>query len=77
MGVYKNIIQKLAVTLIALFNLEIKQIDMVKAFLNLTADMNIYIKVPPNWEINKKILKDTPKQAYKLLKVLYSLKTGA
>ena len=48
--------------------------DIVKAFLNLTADIDIYIKVPPDWEINKKILKDAPKWAYKLLKVLYSLK---
>ena len=38
------------------------------------ADMDIYIKVPPDWEINKKILKDAPKQAYKLLKALYGLK---
>jgi hypothetical protein len=48
--------------------------DIVKAVLNLTADMDIYIKVPPNWEINEDILKDILKWAYKLLKVLYSLK---
>ena len=48
--------------------------DIIKAFLNLTADINIYIKVLPDQEINKEILKDTPKQAYKLLKALYSLK---
>ena len=34
---------------------------MVGAFLNLIADTDIYIKVPPDWEINKKILKDVPK----------------
>ena len=34
--------------------------DIVKAFLNLIADTDIYIEVPPDWEINKKILKDTP-----------------
>jgi hypothetical protein len=48
--------------------------DIVKAFLNLIADMDIYIKVPPDWEINEEILKDIPEWAYKLLKVLYSLK---
>ena len=74
MGVYKNIIQKLAVALTALFNLEIEQMDIVKAFLNLIADTDIYIKIPPDWEINEEILKDTLKQAYKLLKALYGLK---
>ena len=34
---------------------------MVKAFLNLIADIDIYINIPPNWEINKEILKDIPK----------------
>ena len=48
--------------------------DIVRAFLNLIADINIYIDVPPNQEINKEILKDTPKQVHKLPKVLYSLK---
>ena len=48
--------------------------DIVKAFLNLIANIDIYIDVPPNWEINKEILKDVPKWVYKLLKVLYSLK---
>ena len=48
--------------------------DIVGAFLNLTADIDIYIDILPDWEINKKILKDIPKCAYKLLKVLYSLK---
>ena len=35
--------------------------DIVGAFLNLIADIDIYVKVLPNWEINKEILKDTPK----------------
>jgi hypothetical protein len=48
--------------------------DIVRAFLNLTADTDIYVEVPPDWEINKKILKDAPKWACKLLKALYSLK---
>ena len=48
--------------------------DIIGVFLNLIADIDIYIKVLPNWEINKEILKNTPKQAYKLLKALYSLK---
>ena len=47
---------------------------MVEAFLNLTANTNIYIEILPNWEINKEILKDVFKWAYKLLKALYSLK---
>ena len=38
------------------------------------ADMDIYIEVLPDWEINEEILKDVPKWAYKLLKALYSLK---
>jgi len=48
--------------------------DVVRAFLNLMADIDIYIEVPPDWEINKEILKDILKWAYKLLKVLYGLK---
>ena len=48
--------------------------DVVRAFLNLIADTDIYIEVPPNWEINKKILKDVPEWVYKLLKALYGLK---
>jgi len=35
--------------------------DIVGAFLNLTANIDIYIEVPPNWEINEEILKDAPK----------------
>ena len=58
----------------ALFNLEIKQIDIVGAFLNLIADTDIYIKVLPDGEINEEILKDVSEWAYKLLKVLYGLK---
>ena len=74
MGVCKNIIQKLAVALAALFDLEIKQMDVVGAFLNLIADTDIYINVPLNWEINEEILKDVFKWVYKLLKALYGLK---
>jgi len=73
-GVYKNVIWKLAVALTALFDLEIKQMDIVGAFLNLTTDTDIYIKVPLDWEINEEILKDVFKWACKLLKALYSLK---
>ena len=47
---------------------------MVRVFLNLMADTDIYIEVLPNYEINKEILKDILKWAYKFLKVLYSLK---
>ena len=45
----------------ALFNLKIKQIDIVRAFLNLITNIDIYIEVLPNWEINKEILKDASK----------------
>ena len=38
------------------------------------ANIDIYIEVLPNQEINKEILKDIPKWAYKLLKALYNLK---
>ena len=38
------------------------------------ADIDIYMEVPPDWEINEEILKDVPEQACKLLKALYSLK---
>ena len=48
--------------------------DIVRAFLNLTANTDIYVDIPPNWEINKEILKDVLKWACKFLKVLYSLK---
>ena len=48
--------------------------DIVRAFLNLIANTDIYVDVLPNWEINKEILKDVLKWAYKLLKALYSLK---
>ena len=48
--------------------------DIVRAFLNLIADIDIYIDIPPDWEINKKILKNVPKWVYKLLKALYGLK---
>ena len=48
--------------------------DIVEAFLNLTADIDIYIDIPPNQKINKEILKDILKWAYKLLKMLHSLK---
>ena len=74
MGVCKNVIQKLAVTFVALFDLEIKQIDVIGAFLNLTADTDIYIDILPNWEINEEILKDIFKWVYKFLKALYGLK---
>ena len=58
----------------ALFNLKIEQMDIVEVFLNLMADIDIYIEVPPDWEINEEILKDVPKWVYKLLKALYGLK---
>ena len=48
--------------------------DIVKAFLNLIADIDIYIDILPDWEINKEILKDVPEWVYKLLKALYGLK---
>ena len=48
--------------------------DIVKAFLNLIADIDIYMDILTNQEINKEILEDIPKQVYKLLKALYSLK---
>jgi len=47
---------------------------MVRAFLNLTTDIDIYIEVLPDWEINEEILKDIFKWACKFLKALYSLK---
>ena len=59
-GVYKNVIWRLVIALIALFDLEIKQMDMVRVFLNSIADRDIYIEVSPDWEVNGEILKDTP-----------------
>ena len=35
--------------------------DIVKAFLNLIANTDIYIDILPDWEINKEILKDVLK----------------
>ena len=48
--------------------------DIVGTFLNSIADTDIYINIPPNWEINKEILKNASKWACKLLKALYGLK---
>jgi len=59
-GVCKNAIWKLAIALAALFNLEIEQMDVIGAFLNADADTDIYIEVPPNWEVNEEILRDAP-----------------
>jgi hypothetical protein len=42
-------------------DLEIEQIDVIKAFLNSLANTDIYVKVPPDWEIDKKVLQDAPK----------------
>ena len=47
-GVYKNIIWRLVIALVALFDLEIKQIDVIRAFLNLIANRDIYIEVLPD-----------------------------
>jgi hypothetical protein len=33
---------------------------MVRAFLNSLVNTDIYIKVPPDWEINEKLLEDAP-----------------
>ena len=35
--------------------------DIVRAFLNLIADIDIYIDILPDWEINEEILKNIPK----------------
>ena len=32
----------------------------MQAFLNLKADIDIYIKVLPDWEIDNKVMKDAP-----------------
>jgi hypothetical protein len=72
--VCKSVTWKLAVALAALFDLEIEQMDVVGAFLNSMADTDIYVEVPPDWEINEETLKDAPEWACKLLKALYGLK---
>ena len=41
--VYKSVTWKLAITMAALFNLKVEQMDAVTAFLNLKADTNIYV----------------------------------
>ena len=46
-GVCKSVTWKLAVALAALFDLEIEQMDAVRAFLNSEADTEIYVEVPP------------------------------
>jgi hypothetical protein len=33
---------------------------VIRAFLNSLADTDIYIKVPTDWEIDEKLLKDAP-----------------
>ena len=44
----KNVTWKLAIALVALFDLEIEQMDVVGAFLNSEADTDIYVVVPPD-----------------------------
>jgi hypothetical protein len=46
-GVCKSVTWKLAIALAALFDLEIKQMDTVQAFLNSEANTDIYIELPP------------------------------
>ena len=45
-NVYKSMSWKLAIVLIARFDLEIIQMDIETAFLNIKTDMDIYIKLP-------------------------------
>jgi hypothetical protein len=34
--------------------------DVIRAFLNSLANTDIYVKVPPDWEIDEKVLQDAP-----------------
>jgi hypothetical protein len=72
--VCKSVTWKLAVALAALFDLEIEQMDAMRAFLNSEADTEIYVEVPPGWKEGETLLKDIPEWACKLLKALYGLK---
>ena len=70
----KNVTWKLAIALAVLFDLEIEQMDAIGAFLNSEADTDIYVEVPPYWEVEGEVLKDAPEWVCKLLKALYGLK---
>ena len=70
----KNVTWKLAIALAALFDLEIEQMDVVRAFLNSKADTDVYVEVPPDWEVNGEVMKDAPEWACRLLRALYGLK---
>ena len=71
-GVCKSVTWKLAIALAALFDLEIEQIDAVRAFLNSEADTDIYVKLPLNQKDDQG--KPMTNTVCKLLKALYSLK---
>src|SRR5437016_5512251 len=55
-GVCKNVTWKLAIALAVLFDLEIEQMDAIGAFLNSEADTDIYVEVPPYWEVEGEVL---------------------
>ncbi|KAI0993124.1 hypothetical protein K3495_g15060, partial [Podosphaera aphanis] len=72
-GVCRNTSWKVALSIAAMFDLEIEQLDAVTAFLNSTADRDdIYAELPPNWREPSM----TPDGDYvcRLLKALYGLK---
>jgi hypothetical protein len=58
--VCKSVTWKVAVVLAALFDLEIKQMDAMRAFLNSEADTEIYVEVPLGWKEGEMPLKDIP-----------------
>ena len=62
------------IALAVLFDLEIKQINAVRAFFNSEADTDIYTELPSDWKEDENVLKDASKWACKLLKILYGLK---
>jgi hypothetical protein len=57
-GVCKTTTWKLAIALAAFFGLEIEQVDVVGAFLNSDTDIEIFMDVPPDWEVNGSILEN-------------------
>ena len=72
--VCKTTTWKLAIAITAYFRLKIKQVDVIRAFLNSNIDIEIYMEVPLDQEVNGSTLKNAAKWMCLLLKVIYRLK---
>jgi len=69
-SVCKSVSWKLAIVLVARYNLEIIQMDIETTFLNAKTDMDIYVELSPKW----KAAGITDNKVALLLQALYGLK---